>query len=231
MSFADGPRSATRADWCWPSTNLPVVGDGIKNSARVGLQSRENGPTILSESANLFRLRPSGPKKMTQLTELFSSLKINEPAVWIALGSGLAVILIFLFLGRRQRRAVAFVAPAAENEVNPVDAWLPPSKRPDERRRSTRRSGVPTAVQVTDPKKPKKIIEGFVLDRSAGGVRLASEKSFPTGSTLHVRTSNAPPESPWVLITVRSCREVGDYFELGCQFQEDLPWHLLLMFG
>jgi len=169
---------------------------------------------------------------MTQLTKLFSSISFDEPALWIALGSGFAVILVFLFLGRRQRRvATAIVGGPGGEEMNPADAWLPPTKRPDERRRSSRRSGVPTAVQLVDPKKARKVIDGFVLDRSAGGIRLASEKPFSTGLTLNVRSANSPPESPWVLITVRSCREIGDYFELGCQFQEDLPWHLLLMFG
>jgi len=169
---------------------------------------------------------------MSQLTKLFSSISFDEPALWIALGSGFAVILVFLFLGRRQRRTLAVVVgDGAVDGINPADNWLPPSKRPDERRRSSRRSGIPTAVQLFDPKKARKMIGGFVLDRSAGGIRLASEKPFSSGLTLNVRSANAPDESPWVLITVRSCREVGDYFELGCQFQEDLPWHLLLMFG
>jgi hypothetical protein len=46
-----------------------------------------------------------------------------------------------------------------------------------------------------------------------------------------VRPTLAPDSSPWVTIIIRNCREVGDYFEIGCQFQEELPWNLLLMFG
>jgi hypothetical protein len=166
---------------------------------------------------------------MTELTKLFTSITFEEPALWLALGVGLAVVLAFLFLGRKQRR-LPVVAPQGD-AANPNDTWLPPPMRPDERRRSIRRSGVPTPVQVTDPKKPAKVINAFVLDRSSGGIRLASEKPFSTGSKMQVRSAAAPPESPWVIIIIRSCREVGDYFELGCQFEEELPWHLLLMFG
>ena len=166
---------------------------------------------------------------MTQLTLWFSNLSATDPAIWVAIGSGITVVLAFLFLGRRQRRATAVVA--ANPSANPTDDWLPTQKRSDERRRSVRRLGVPTAVQIGDPKKPKKVIEGYVLDRSSGGLRLAMEKPFATGAALQIRPSNAPPESPWIVIIIRSCREVGDYFEVGCQFQEELPWHLLLMFG
>lgn len=169
---------------------------------------------------------------MTQLTRYFAEISLADPSVWLALGSGFAVVLVFLLMGRRQRRAVTVVVSAeSPSDMNPSDVWLPPSKRSDERRRASRRSGVPTAIQIVDPKKPKKTIEGFVLDRSSGGLRLAIEKPFPTGSTLQTRPSNAPPETPWVGIIIRNCKESGDYFECGCQFQEDVPWHLLLMFG
>jgi hypothetical protein len=168
---------------------------------------------------------------MSQIINWFSNISFADPAIWLALGSGIAVILLFLFLGRRQRRTGPIVASTAEDGLNPADVWLPPSKGPDERRRSVRRSGVPTAVQISDPRKPKRLIDGFVLDRSSGGLRLAMEKPFPTGSTLQIRPTTAPDDSPWITIIIRNCREVGDYFEIGCQFQEELPWHLLLMFG
>ena len=169
---------------------------------------------------------------MSKVTGWFANVSAGDPAVWVALGAGFAVVLAFLLLGRRQRRAAAIVVSApADADVNPADVWLPPSKRADERRRSTRRSGVPTPVRITDPQRPKKAFEAFVLDRSTGGLRVASEKPFPSGSNLLIRPSNAPEEVASVTIIVRNCKEVGDYYELGCQFQEELPWHVLLMFG
>jgi hypothetical protein len=169
---------------------------------------------------------------MSQIINWFSNISFADPAIWLALGSGMAVVLIFLFVGRRQHRAKPVVGSATDDaEPNPADVWMPPSKGPDERRRSVRRVGIPTAVQIIDPKKPKKKIGGYVLDRSSGGLRLAMEKPFSTGATLQVRPVNAPEESPWIDIIIRSCRDVGDYFETGGQFLEELPWHLLLLFG
>ena len=72
---------------------------------------------------------------------------------------------------------------------------------------------------------------GYVLDRSVDGVRLALQASFPTGSNLQIRAANAPAETPWATITVTNSKELPDYFQLGCQFEEKLPWNVLLMFG
>jgi hypothetical protein len=86
-------------------------------------------------------------------------------------------------------------------------------------------------VHIADPLKPKQVVDGYVLDRSSGGLRLAMEKAFPIDATLQLRAKSAPPESPWVAIVIRSCRQVGDYFEVGAQFKDQVPWHLLLTFG
>src|SRR5580692_1113311 len=103
---------------------------------------------------------------MSQIINWFSNFSVADPSIWLALGSGIAVVLVFLFLGRRQRRSGGIVASAADEGLNPADVWLPPTKGPDERRRSVRRTGVPTAVQISDPRRPKRLIDGFVLDRS-----------------------------------------------------------------
>jgi PilZ domain len=169
---------------------------------------------------------------MTQLTRFFAEISLSDPSVWLALGSGFAVVLVFLLLGRRHRRPAA-IAVIGENasEAKTVDDWPPNPNQPDERRRTSRRSGVPTAIQMVEAKKFGKVQEGFVLDRSSGGLRVATERPLPTGSVLQVRPTNAPPETPWVIVIIRSCKESGDFFEIGCQFQEVVPWHVLLMFG
>ena len=174
----------------------------IKNPSKFACQDDNSVQEFRRKGNHRLDYTPVETAPMTELTKFFSNLSFGEPAVWLALGGGLVILLVFLFLGRRQRRAVAVVGPNDESE-NPADDWLPPTKRPDERRRSTRRGGVPTPVKLCDPKKPKRVIEGFVLDRSAGGIRFASEKPFPTGSTLQVRPCHAPDETPWVMIIIR----------------------------
>ena len=55
--------------------------------------------------------------------------------------------------------------------------------------------------------------------------------SSASPQTLAVIPLNAPSITPWVDIEVRTCRKVGDNFELGCQFVKTPNWSILLMFG
>jgi hypothetical protein len=170
---------------------------------------------------------------MQSMTQWLSGLSATDPSLWLALGSGLVVILVFLLLGRRGKGfrgpVVLTTAPAASPD------WEAPHPlaRHDERRRSIRRGGLPTPILVVDSKggKRAKATEAYVLDRSTGGLRLALERAFPAGSALLAKPGNAPEGFEWVKLVVRNCREVGDYFELGCQFETDLELSRLLMFG
>jgi len=171
---------------------------------------------------------------MQSLTQWFSGFSATDPSLWLALAAGLVVILIFLVLGRRNAKksggpVVLPSAPLASPEWEAAH----PMARHDERRRSIRRGGLPTPILVIDSKAGKRIkaTEAYVLDRSSGGLRLALEKAFPAGSLLLAKPGNAPEGFEWVKLVVRNCREVGDYFELGCQFETDLELSRLLMFG
>lgn len=167
---------------------------------------------------------------MQALTEQISNLSMRDPMVWIALAAGLVVILLFLFLARRQPgKKGPIIAPSPE-----LLSSLPPPAmaRHDERRRAIRRAGLPTPIIVIDPKARRaKPMEAYVLDRSTGGLRLALEKPQPVGIQLLGRPSNAPEDFAWVNIVVRNCKETGDYFEVGCQFDSELELSRLLMFG
>jgi hypothetical protein len=142
----------------------------------------------------------------------------------------LAVVLFFLIFGRRARRnSGPVVLPQGSGD------WDGPvaSARHDERRRSIRRGGLPTPIIVVDSKggRKAKASEAYVLDRSSGGLRLALERPVQVGATLLARPGNAPEGFEWVKVTIRNCREVGDYYEVGCQFETDLELSRLLMFG
>jgi hypothetical protein len=169
---------------------------------------------------------------MQSLTQWFTDVSVADPALWLALGSGLAVLLTFLFLGRRGRFDGPVVLPTAPQ--GSAD-WESPhaTARNDERRRAIRRGGLPTPILVLDPKAGRraKASEAYVLDRSTGGLRLALEKPVNVGSTILAKPGNAPDGFEWVKVVVRNCREVGDYFEVGCQFETELELNRLLMFG
>ena len=169
---------------------------------------------------------------MQSLTQWLAEISPGDPALWIALAAGAAVVLGFLFLGRRPspNRPSVFAA-----SVLPDGDWAnpPPVARHDERRRSIRRSGMPTPINVSDPSTGRKArqVEAYVVDRSTGGLRLALEKPHPVGTTLHAKPSSADDDFAWVKLVVRNCRETGDYFEVGCQFESELELNRLLMFG
>jgi len=51
------------------------------------------------------------------------------------------------------------------------------------------------------------------------------------GGTMQVRAHNAPDTTPWVTVVIRSCRNTGKHFEVGCEFDQTPPWNVLLLFG
>jgi len=170
---------------------------------------------------------------MQSLTQFLNNLSLSDPIVWAGLAGVISIVLGALFWGRAR-----FRAPLVETRYSAFQAVAPPATfseremtRADERRRTMRRGGLPTPIQIADPKDSRKMAEGFVLDRSSGGLRVAVQKPLPTGGRVQVRPQHAPDNTPWVTVIIRNCREVGDYFEVGCQFEGDLPWNLLLQFG
>jgi len=173
---------------------------------------------------------------MQSLAQWSSGVDVADPALLLAIAAGLVVLLALLLLGRRRQPAHEFRAPVMlpSTGIGTADWESPnPSARHDERRRSIRRTGLPTPILIVDPKGGKRApaAEAYVLDRSSGGLRLALEKPYAVGLVLLTKPSNAPDDFQWVKVTVKNCREVGDYFEVGCQFESELELSRLLMFG
>ncbi len=100
-----------------------------------------------------------------------------------------------------------------------------------ERRGAIRREGAPVEVLVQAPTIKNGVTNGYVLDRSTGGLRLALATAIAPGSILQVRAVHAPDTTPWVVILVRSCRQNEKHFELGVEFEKTPPWNVLLLFG
>jgi hypothetical protein len=119
-------------------------------------------------------------------------------------------------------------APAETRAASP--ALLAPAPPPQERRRSPRRTGNPVRLEVVLPASPDEPLTGWVLDRSAGGIRVLLDQEVAVGSRLKVHACNAP-DWDWVEVEVRhTCTERGS-FSLGCQFVEELTWTSRKQFG
>jgi hypothetical protein len=156
---------------------------------------------------------------------------------WPILGVGCAVGLIVLIgLSVRWFRAPERALPppglydGPEEGLRDSDWHLDPRSYSD-RRGTIRREGRPVRVLVTSPAFKGEVSTGYVLDRSTGGLRLALTAAVATGMTLQVRADNAPDNTPWVTVLVRNCRNAGQHYELGCEFDKTPPWNVLLLFG
>ena len=226
-----GGRPARRGRPPFPFLPIP-----IKTSSRVCLP-----PWCvpqLTTSVPVVRVEPiiGIGSPMQSLAQWSSGVEVGDPALLLAIAAGLVVMLVLLLLGRRRQPAHEFRPPVSlpSTGLGSTDWESPlPSTRHDERRRSIRRTGLPTPILVVDPKggKRARAAEAYVLDRSSGGLRLALEKPYGVGLTLLRQAVNAPDGFQWVRVTVKNCREVGDYFEVGCQFESELELSRLLMFG
>jgi hypothetical protein len=154
----------------------------------------------------------------------------------IAIGIGVtAVVLIIALFGNRRRKSKRGLLPTstgtntllAEMAAN----WAPPEQSYADRRSSIRREGPPVRVLLASPTFRNGVGEGYVLDRSTGGLRIAVADAVAPGSVLQVRAVNAPDTVGFVTILIRSCRPSSDFFELGCEFEATPPWNVLLLFG
>jgi hypothetical protein len=99
-----------------------------------------------------------------------------------------------------------------------------------EKRAGRRRWGNPTEVYV-DARLWPGPVHGLVINRSTGGLALLLQNEVPAGTTIKVRSVEAPRSVPFVNLEVRHCRKAGQLFLIGCQFCADVPWNVRVWFG
>lgn len=159
---------------------------------------------------------------MVALLAIIGSL---QPYLPVMVGGSVACA-VFTFFALRYRSNVS--QRRFEKEV--FDLWEPANNTSADRRASVRREGAPVVVylQCAALGGAK---EAYVIDRSTGGVKIASMKPLAIGGSLLIRAKNALDDTPWTTCIVRSCRSKGSHFELGCEFEQTPPWNVLLLFG
>jgi hypothetical protein len=113
------------------------------------------------------------------------------------------------------------------------DHWLLPASLSGDRRQKARRLGKNVPIRVKTSPNPDflETEEAFVLDRSPLGIGFASDRPFEVGMTLYVLPVAEMPDVPWIPVTVRNSRAKADYYLVGCEFKQALPWGVLLLFG
>ncbi len=100
-----------------------------------------------------------------------------------------------------------------------------------ERRSTPRRKGNPVSVLIADGSETDAPFQGWVVDRSAGGLRLLVDEAVPAGTLLKVRPSKAHAAFAWIQVKVKSCYPERKSWNLGCQFLEKITWEDLQLFG
>jgi len=158
-------------------------------------------------------------------------IRANLP---VAVGGGVAIaVLSYLFVKNRTRREVLVTSPAVGSSAVEEKAthWAPPEQSYADRRGSVRREGAPVRVMLSSTSFRSGTTDGYVVDRSTGGLRIILQTAMAPGSTVQVRTVNAPDTIGFITVLVRSCRKDGDHFVLGCEFEKTPPWNVLLLFG
>ena len=149
----------------------------------------------------------------------------------IAIGGGVACIVLSILAWKyRPRKKKRFFDPPIIHKVWD-ETWSPPQTTGADRRTTMRRDGQPVPVYLNSAAFEKQTEPAYVIDRSKGGLKIISAKPLPAGSTMQIRAENAPDNIPWLTMIVRSCREMGIRYELGCEFEQPPPWNILLLFG
>ncbi len=112
-----------------------------------------------------------------------------------------------------------------------VEKPVPTPAAPPDRRTSPRRKGNLVAVLISDAQGAAEPIEGWVVDRSPGGLGLLVDEEMAVGSVVTVRPGKARSDTRWIQVQVKSCRRERNSWNLGCQFVQKPAWSELRWFG
>jgi hypothetical protein len=165
------------------------------------------------------------------LAQVILALDFARWETWVIPVIGLTSAGLALVVGRlmlRRPQELESPPPKADSP-NPADPFVHGSAT--EHRRALRRRGKTVRVLVSDADASAEPWEGWVIDRSVGGLCISLGRAVEAETVLSVRAADAPETIPWVQVTVRGCRQEQKYWELGCQFVRTPPWNVMLLFG
>lgn len=100
-----------------------------------------------------------------------------------------------------------------------------------EQRGTPRRKGNPVGIDITDAQAKGEPFHAVVVNRSAGGLCLETDRPIEVATIVSLRVVNAPVTVPWIQVQIRSCRPEVNNWILGCQFVKSPPWSIMLLFG
>ncbi|GIW79586.1 MAG: hypothetical protein KatS3mg105_1393 [Gemmatales bacterium] len=123
----------------------------------------------------------------------------------------------------------------SDGEEKKVESESPPSStgenhQTEERRLYPRRQRT-LHVHLAHVATPETKFSGWVVDHSAGGLRINVDQPLEVGTHLLVRSTVADKSTPWVEVRVQSVRPRDATWDLGCEFVRSPTWAALMQFG
>jgi hypothetical protein len=147
----------------------------------------------------------------------------------IGFTGGLAVAAFLL--GRRSSSAAHETPPPSHPDQSPaIDPFL--TSASPSRRAAPRRAGRHVDVLISDATQETPPHQGWVIDRSTGGLALGSIHAADIGTILSVRPLDGSETVPWVQVEVRQCSALDHgSWRLGCKFVRPPPYSVMMLFG
>jgi hypothetical protein len=152
---------------------------------------------------------------------------------WAVPVIGLTVAGLAFLAGRqffRRRAAPRPAAPSLPGEPPPSPLLAAPTVK-GEQRIANRRVGHAVGIELTDPEGKEAPQQGWVEDRSLGGLSLLTPRPAAVGAVGSVRPCNAPRATPLVAVEVLTCVAQGSEWRLGCRYVKTPSYAVLLQFG
>ncbi len=161
-----------------------------------------------------------------QLEHLAST---NQPFIWgvgAFLGLGFTAVTSYA-LGRKVGRAEG--AELSGGFRGGAGETLFAVKK--DKRIACRRTGTVVEVEYALESEPHTKMNGLVVDRSLGGLRIVVDAPLETGVKLVILPANAPKGTQWVEAEVRSCNQQDEHWEIGCKFLSMPSYATMVLFG
>jgi len=172
---------------------------------------------------------PTGPESaiMLRIVALLGDGSSASP-IPVILGVLVTMLIGMILVALRGRRAKPFPQLASSRGAK---AMTNPPPGIHERRRAERRFGQPKRVIIVDLGFKISSQRGYVMDRSLTGIRIALANHIVIGTTIQIRPMNAPEDVTWVSAVVKNGRYIGDYYEVGCEFERTPSYRELVSLG
>jgi hypothetical protein len=89
--------------------------------------------------------------------------------------------------------------------------------------------GKPVSVLISDGSVSEEPLNGWVLDRPAGGLKILVDDEIKVGRVIGIRPNREHPDAQWINVSVKSVKPERQSYLITCHFLERPPWKALAL--